>query len=79
MEALQRNVPNYRDLLLRFCERNIALWMDGNHLTREQVEEMAIKEKNPLYGLYFFLKSAAEEPICLRDCKALCEVDFEKS
>ncbi|MBD5155835.1 MAG: hypothetical protein HDT15_12445 [Oscillibacter sp.] len=79
LEALQRNVHNYRELLLEFCERNIALWMSGNHLTREQVEEMAVKEKNPLYGLYLFLKSATEEPICLRDCKALYEVDFEKS
>jgi len=76
LEALQRNIPNYKDLLLEFCERNIAIWMDSNHLTREQVEEMADKEKNPLYGFYLFLQSAADGPIRFRDCKALYEVSL---
>jgi len=76
LEALQRNIPNDKDLLLKFCERNIALWMDSNHLTREQAEEMAVKEKNPLYEFYLFLKSTAESPTCLRDCKVLYEIEF---
>jgi len=78
-EALQRNVPNYKDLLLKFCERNIALWMEREQLTREQAEELAVKEKDPLYGLYLFLRSAAEGPIDPRDCRALYEADLEKS
>lgn len=62
LKSLQKNVPDYKNLLISLCEKNISQWMESNHMTEEEVKSMAIESNNMVYGLYTFLKDQDGAP-----------------